>query len=98
MKSPGAVVFKLNGDEYRMDALEEEGKLFFVFGDLTNGKATYGAGRFLYAEAPKDGKAVLDFNQAVNPPCVFTPFATCPLPPRQNRLKTAITAGELNYH
>jgi len=65
---------------------------------LTNNKTTYGAGRFLYADLPKDGKVVLDFNQAVNPPCAFTPFATCPLPPRQNRLKVAIEAGELNYH
>ncbi|MFL6276579.1 MAG: DUF1684 domain-containing protein [Blastocatellia bacterium] len=98
MTSPGYAVFKLKGKAYRLDALDEEGKLFFVFGDLTNGKTTYGAGRFLYADAAKSGKVVMDFNQAVNPPCAFTPFATCPLPPRQNRMKTAIAAGELNYH
>lgn len=98
MKSPGAAVFKLKGNEYRLDALDEEGKLFFVFSDRTNGKATYGAGRFLYADPAKDGKVILDFNKAINPPCAFTLFATCPLPPRQNRLKTAIEAGELNYH
>ncbi|HJQ23416.1 MAG TPA: DUF1684 domain-containing protein [Blastocatellia bacterium] len=98
MMSPGYVVFKLNGNTYRLDALDEEGKLFFVFADRTNGRTTYGAGRFLYAEAAKDGKTVLDFNQAINPPCAFTPFATCPLPPRQNRFKIAIPAGELNYH
>jgi uncharacterized protein (DUF1684 family) len=98
MTSPGYVVFKLNGNDYRFDALDEDGKLFFVFGDRTNGRATYGAGRFLYADMAKDGKAILDFNQAINPPCAFTPFATCPLPPRQNRLKIAIEAGELNYH
>jgi len=98
MTSPGYVVFKLKGKAYRLDALDEEGKLFFVFADRTNAKTTYGAGRFLYADAAKDGKVVMDFNQAVNPPCAFTPFATCPLPPRQNRLKIAIPAGELNYH
>jgi uncharacterized protein len=98
MPSPGYVLFKLNDNEYRFDALEEDGKLFFVFGDLTNGKATYGAGRFLYADRGQGGKVILDFNQAVNPPCAFTPFATCPLPPRQNRLKISIEAGELNYH
>lgn len=98
MPSPGYVVFKLNGKAYRLDALDEEGKLFFVFADRTNGKTTYGAGRFLYADAAKNGKTVLDFNQAINPPCAFTPFATCPLPPRQNRFKIAIPAGELNYH
>ena len=97
MTSPGYVVFKLNGNDYRFDALDEDGKLFFVFGDRTNGRATYGAGRFLYADMAKDGKVILDFNQAINPPCAFTPFATCPLPPRQNRLKIAIEAGELNY-
>ena len=98
MTSPGYVVFKLKGNAYHLDALDEEGKLFFVFADRTNAKTTYGAGRFLYADAAKDGKVVMDFNQAVNPPCAFTPFATCPLPPRQNRLKIAIPAGELNYH
>jgi uncharacterized protein len=98
MTSPGHVLFKLNGNDYRLDALDEDGKLFFVFGDRTNGKATYGAGRFLYADAATAGKVILDFNQAVNPPCAFTPFATCPLPPRQNRLPVAIEAGELNDH
>jgi uncharacterized protein (DUF1684 family) len=97
--SPGYALFTLGGKEYRLEPmLEGKDKLFFVFGDLTNNKTTYGAGRFLYADLPTDGKVVLDFNQAVNPPCAFTPFATCPLPPRQNRLKVAIEAGELNYH
>jgi len=97
--SPGYAVFTLDGKEYRLEPmLEGKDKLFFVFGDLTNNKTTYGAGRFLYADLPKDGHVTLDFNQAVNPPCAFTPFATCPLPPRQNRLKVAIEAGELNYH
>jgi hypothetical protein len=74
MTSPGYVVFKLNGNEYRFDSLDEDGKLFFVFGDRTNGRATYGAGRFLYADPAKDGKVILDFNQAINPPCAFTPW------------------------
>ncbi|HZJ44338.1 MAG TPA: DUF1684 domain-containing protein [Pyrinomonadaceae bacterium] len=78
--------------------LIEDDKLFILFRDRTVGKSTYGAGRFLYAEMPKDGKVVLDFNRAENPPCAFTPYATCPLPPRQNRLPIAITAGELNTH
>lgn len=99
MPSPGYAVFTLGGKEYRLEPmLEGKDKLFFVFGDLTNNKTTYGAGRFLYADLPQDGHVTLDFNQAVNPPCAFTPFATCPLPPRQNRLKVAIEAGELNYH
>ncbi len=81
--SPGAVVFDWQGKTYRIDALEgdaEGGFLFLVFGDQTNGKETYGAGRFLDTEAPKDGKVVVDFNTAYNPPCAFTAFATCPLP------------------
>jgi uncharacterized protein (DUF1684 family) len=96
--SPGYVVFNLKGKEYRLDPiLEDKDKLFFIFSDLTNGKTTYGAGRFLYAALPRHGKVTLDFNRAENPPCAFTQFATCPLPPRQNRLNVAIEAGELNY-
>ena len=99
MPSPGYVTFKLDGKEYRLDpVLEGKDKLFFIFSDSTSGKATYGAGRFLYADLPEGETVVLDFNQAINPPCAFTPFATCPLPPRQNRLRVAIEAGELNYH
>jgi uncharacterized protein (DUF1684 family) len=64
---------------------------------LTTGKETYPAGRFLYTALPKNGEVVLDFNKAENPPCAFTDFATCPLPPKQNRLETRIEAGELNY-
>jgi uncharacterized protein (DUF1684 family) len=68
-----------------------------IFGDRTNGRETYGAGRFLYASPPVDGKTVLDFNKAYNPPCVFTPYATCPLPPAQNKLPIEIAAGEKRY-
>jgi len=74
--------------------------LFFVISDATSGKETYGASRFLYVDWPKEGARtiVLDFNRAENPPCAFTPFATCPLPPKENRLPFAVTAGEKNYH
>jgi uncharacterized protein (DUF1684 family) len=69
-----------------------------VFGDYTNGNKTYGAGRFLYAKKPKEGnKVVLDFNKSYNPPCAFTDFATCPLPPEQNKLSFEVVAGELKY-
>jgi len=96
--SPGAVVFDWQGKTYRLDALgdEKEG-LFLVFGDTTNGKQTYGAGRFLDTDPPKDGKVVVDFNTAYNPPCAFTAFATCPLPPAQNKLPIAIEAGEKKF-
>jgi uncharacterized protein (DUF1684 family) len=80
----------------------DEDQLFLIFRDQTSGKSTYAAARFLYAELPKNLKApstvALDFNKAINPPCVFTPYATCPLPPPQNRLSLAITAGELMYN
>jgi hypothetical protein len=68
--------------------------LYFIFHDETSGKETYPPGRFLDAELPKEGKVVLDFNKAYNPPCAFTPYATCPLPPKQNRLPVRIEAGE----
>jgi uncharacterized protein (DUF1684 family) len=97
--SPGAVVFEWKGKTYRIDALEgsPEGGLFLVFGDQTNGKETYGAGRFLDTDPPKDGKVVVDFNTAYNPPCAFTAFATCPLPPPQNKLAVAVEAGEKKF-
>lgn len=98
--SPGAVAFTIGGKEYRIDAVDEEGEddLFLIFGDRTNGTGTYGAGRFLYAPRPgPDGKTVVDFNKAYNPPCAFTPYATCPLPPPQNRLPVPVEAGEKRY-
>ncbi len=97
MPSPGYVTFELNGSQIRLDPTVEGDALFFVFKDLTSGKGTYGAGRFLHTPLPKNGKVLLDFNEAYNPPCAFTPFATCPLPPKNNRLKIAIEAGELKY-
>jgi len=96
--SPGALVFTLQDKEYRLDALVDDEELFVIFGDPTNEKETYPSGRYVYAKKPgPDGKTILDFNKAYNPPCAFTPFATCPLPPSQNILPIAITAGEKNY-
>jgi len=93
--SPGKLIFTLKNIQYTLDALEEEGQLFIVFGDATSGKETYPAGRFVYAPMPDaNGNTVIDFNKAYNPPCAFTPYATCPLPPKQNILPIAITAGE----
>ena len=95
--SPGYAAFRIRGKEYRLAPITEDNRLFFIFHDLTSGKQTYPAGRFLYAEQPKDGKVVLDFNTAHNPPCAYTSFATCPLPPKENFLNVRIEAGELNY-
>jgi uncharacterized protein (DUF1684 family) len=97
--APGIAVFTLKGKECKLEPTVEEGsdQLFFVFGDKTNGKSTYGAGRFLYTDMPKDGKVVLDFNKSYNPPCVFTDFATCPVPIPQNRMPVSVEAGEKNF-
>ena len=99
LPSPGYAVFTIGGREVRLDpVLEEPGatELFFIFRDQTTGKQTYPAGRFLYAPMPKDGRVTLDFNKAYSPPCAFTPYATCPLPPKQNRLSVRIEAGEMH--
>jgi len=97
--SPGVVSFSRDGKEYRLEPAADGS---IVFRDQTTGKATYGAGRFLDIDLPKNlktaGSAVLDFNEAYNPPCVFTAYATCPLPPPQNRLTLAVPAGELMYN
>ena len=99
MKSPGTLSFELHGKTYRLrPVIEDDKKLFIIFRDLTAGKTTYGAGRYLYADLPQDGKVVLDFNRSENPPCAFTLYATCPLPPRQNFLPVAINAGEMAFH
>jgi uncharacterized protein (DUF1684 family) len=99
MQSPGTLVFTAGGKEHRLTPVLEDGgkQLFIIFGDETNRDETYGAGRFLYADVPKDGRVVLDFNRAYNPPCAFTRFATCPLPPRGNRLAVRVEAGEKRY-
>ncbi len=97
--SPGAVVFDRDGKTYRIDAVDEGGdKLFLIFADQTSGDETYGGGRFMYVNKPAStGIINLDFNKAYNPPCVFTKYATCPLPPLQNYLKLRIEAGEKIY-
>jgi len=95
--SPGAVKFEVNGNSYQLDAITEKGetKYFMIIADKTSGKETYPAGRYLYVDPPdSSGRIVIDFNKAYSPPCAFTKFATCPLPPRQNRLPFAIEAGE----
>ena len=99
MKSPGILRFKLNGKKYALEPVLEEGSdnLFIIFRDATGKTETYGAGRFLYAKKSADGVVILDFNKAENPPCAFTDFATCPLPPPQNRLEAEIKAGEKRY-
>ncbi len=101
-ESPGYVQFQRNGKDYRMDAVVEDNDLWFIMRDATSGKSTYAAARFLYTEMPRNGlkqagPVMIDFNKAENPPCVFTPYATCPLPPPQNRLTLAVTAGEQMY-
>lgn len=97
MKSSGILKFKLNGKSYSLEPVDEENKFFIIFRDLTSKKETYGLGRFLYAEKTTDNKVILDFNKAENPPCAYTVFATCPIPPPQNRLQTSIKAGEKRY-
>jgi uncharacterized protein (DUF1684 family) len=95
--SPGYAEFSLKGQTMRLEPVSEDGGLFFIFKDATSGKTTYGAGRFLDTDPPKSGELELDFNKAYNPPCAFTAFATCPLPPKQNVLTAAIEAGEKKY-
>jgi len=100
MTSPGAIVFERDGRAWRLDAILEapgDSELFVMFSDATSGKQTYGAGRFLYVGLPNAERIEVDFNKAFNPPCAFTDFATCPLPPQQNQLTLAIDAGELKY-
>ena len=95
--SPGAIRFTVDGKEYRLDAITEKDKprFFMIIADKTSGKETYPAGRYLYVDPPDaSGRVVIDFNKAYSPPCAFTKFATCPLPPKQNRLPFAIEAGE----
>jgi uncharacterized protein (DUF1684 family) len=100
MQNPGAVIFAVGGKPYKLEAFletDDAKELFFIFKDETSNKTTYGAGRYLYAPLPKNGRVDLDFNKAKNPPCAFTDFATCPLPPPANRLAVAVNAGELDH-
>ncbi len=101
VESPGAAVFDLGGETYRLDLWRDSDdtvNFFTAFGDQTNNDSTYGAGRFLWIDAPDEqGRVVVDFNRAYNPPCAFTAFATCPMPPQQNRLPLRIEAGERTF-
>jgi uncharacterized protein (DUF1684 family) len=94
--APGYVEFEIDGRRYQLDAVGDDDGLFFVFRDATAGETTYPPGRFLYVDKkPKPGEVFqLDLNRAYNPPCAFSEFTTCPLPPRQNILKVRIEAGE----
>ncbi|MGC2245496.1 MAG: DUF1684 domain-containing protein [Terriglobales bacterium] len=106
LPAPGAAEFTIEGQTVRLEPVLEDPKateMFFIMRDATSKTKTYGAGRFLYSSLPdhgvtQPGEVVLDFNRLINPPCAFTPYATCPLPPQQNRLSIAIPAGEQRYH
>jgi uncharacterized protein len=98
MTSPGTVSFSIGGKTVHMAAIaENENELWFIFRDLTSGHETYPAARFLYTPKPVDGKVSMDFNKAENPPCAFNAYATCPLPPEENRLQVRVEAGEKIY-
>ncbi len=102
-KIPGAAEFTIDGQTVRLEPIVEGKRLFFILRDTTSRATTYGAGRFLYTDFPSDGldkpgELWLDFNRLQNPPCAYTPYATCPLPPPQNRLQVGIPAGEKRYH
>jgi uncharacterized protein (DUF1684 family) len=95
IENPGRVAFELGGRRHEVEAFDGgKDRLFLVIRDATSGKSTYGSSRFLHAPVLADGRVELDFNRAYNPPCAFTPYATCPLPPPENILPVAIEAGE----
>lgn len=95
--NPGMAEFDFEGRTYGLEAVASGDQLFFILADRTSGRESYGLGRFLYSDLPRDGRVVLDFNRAYNPPCAFTEYSTCPLPPPENRLDVRIEAGELTY-
>ena len=96
---PGYLDFELHGERLRLDPFltSDSTRYFLIFKDGTSGETTYGAGRYMYPVIQPDGTVDLNFNRAYNPPCAYTPYATCPLPPDQNILTVAIEAGEKNY-
>ncbi len=99
-ESPGRrLEFSIDGEAYRLDALDSDDSYYMIFGDKTNGKTTYGPGRFLYTDGKvnETGEVRIDFNKAYNPPCSFTAYSTCTLPPLQNRMRVEINAGEKKY-
>ena len=95
---PGELHFSLNGKDLVLYPFEAGKGYFLVLADATSGMETYGAGRFMYAQPDSSGRIILDFNKAYNPPCAFSPFATCPMPPPENYLRVAIEAGEKAVH
>jgi uncharacterized protein len=95
--SPGIVQFVYKGEKYKLRPIYEGKTLYFLFKDSTNKTETYQAGHMLNTPLPVNGKVDLDFNRSYNPPCTFTPYATCPLPPKENILPIAVTAGEKRY-
>lgn len=96
-ESAGYAVFEKDGKTWRLEAARSGKRLWFVFRDGTSGKTTYGGARQLYTDLPVNGRLDLDFNQAINLPCAYNPYTTCPIPPPQNRLGLAIEAGEMMY-
>lgn len=101
MRVGGVIEFERDGRTHSLLGLQaaESDSLWFLFADRSSGRETYGAGRFLYSDGmPANGRVVVDFNKAYNPPCAFNDYSTCPLPPQQNRLDLAVTAGEKDYH
>jgi len=96
-ETPGYAEFELGGKTWRLEPTVEDNTLFFTFKDPTAAKDTYPSGRFLNTPMAANGEVIIDFNQAHNPPCAFTSFATCPLPPRQNTIGVAIPAGEKRH-
>jgi uncharacterized protein (DUF1684 family) len=99
VECPGILTFRVGNQEYRLEPMSEsEDELFIVFGDATSGDDTYGGGRMVYIPAPDaEGNTTIDFNKAYNPPCIFTPYATCPLPIPQNILPFRVEAGEKTW-
>jgi uncharacterized protein (DUF1684 family) len=95
----GALSFTVDGKRYSLEPMSEhDGEMFIVFGDATSGHETYGGGRFVYIQSPdENGDTFIDFNRAYNPPCVFTPYATCPLPHAGNILPIKVESGEKNW-
>ncbi|MBV6415039.1 MAG: DUF1684 domain-containing protein [Xanthomonadales bacterium] len=97
--NPGRIVFERDGKAHSIEALVEEGSeaYFLIIADRSSGKETYGMARYLYAGPEQGDRIVIDFNRAYNPPCVFTDYATCPMPPEGNRLDLYVAAGEKIY-
>lgn len=97
--SPGRLEFSIDGQDYSLDALDSDDSYYMIFGDKTNGRSTYGPGRFLYTDGKvnEQGEVRIDFNKAYNPPCAFTAYSTCTLPPLQNRMPVMLEVGEKKY-